>query len=448
MFTSIKLKNYKSLVDLEVNLTQKRNEPKPLILIYGENGVGKSNFADVFYTLCETLQTFSVRNFMQEFLEEKKNLSHTSQEKLVKILSESLIDTESIIKNCKTKNSDGNMLLEFGFVINGNPGNYLLEFDDNKIIHEKLDFVLNKNRTTLYDITTEKIKTNDKIFLDSDYAKEFKDSLAKYQGKHSFLSIMLSEMEENAEGYVKNRINNNLYDVLGVFLTMSIRVKKGNRESRSSIGVSHEILSKLRNGKINISKALELDKAEEMVNEFFTSLYSDIKEAYYKKELKEDKIEYELMFKKLLYGKIVDIEAKFESTGTLHLLDILPYILMGVEGRTVIIDELDTGIHDLLVNNILSNVLDAIKGQLIITTHNTMLLETDIDPAYIYTFMVDTDANKTLAPIISYEDRAHPNLNYRSRYLKGMYGGVPISQDIDFDELWEILDYEVTICQR
>lgn len=136
----------------------------------------------------------------------------------------------------------------------------------------------------------------------------------------------------------------------------------------------------------------------------------------------------------------MDIEAESESTGTLHLLDILPYLLMGVQGRTVIIDELDTGIHDLLVNNILCNALDAIKGQLIITTHNTMLLETEIDPAYIYTFMADADASKVLMPITSYEDRAHPNLNYRSRYLKGMYGGVPISRDIDFEELWEILE--------
>lgn len=85
-------------------------------------------------------------------------------------------------------------------------------------------------------------------------------------------------------------------------------------------------------------------------------------------------------------------------------------------------------------------MVEAIKGQIIITTHNTMLLESNIDPSYMYTFMVDADANKTLASIISYEDRAHPNLNYRSRYIKGMYGGVPISRDIDFDELLEILD--------
>lgn len=440
MFTSIKIKNYKSLVDLEVDFAQKRNKPKPVILIYGENGVGKSNFANVFYTLCETLHTLSVRKAIQQLLEEKSDISDITEETLLKILSKNLRDIETIIKKCKTKNSVGNMLLEFGFVIDGYPGSYLLEFDESKIVREKMDFVLNKNKTNLYDITPEKIKINEKIFLDNDYAKEFKELLVKYQGKHSFLSIVLSEMEEKAEGYVENKISDKLYKVLGAFLTMSIRVKAGNRGEREKIGISHEILGELEKGEIDFSKENELDKAEEMINEFFTLMYSDIKEVYYKREIKEEKISYELMFKKLIYGEIVDIEAEAESTGTLHLLDILPYLLMGVEGRTVIIDELDTGIHDLLVNNILSNVLDAVKGQLIITTHNTMLLETDIEPAYMYTFMVDADANKTLTSIVSYEDRAHPNLNYRSRYLKGMYGGVPISRDIDFDELLEILD--------
>ncbi len=134
----------------------------------------------------------------------------------------------------------------------------------------------------------------------------------------------------------------------------------------------------------------------------------------------------------------MDIAAESESTGTLHLLDILPFLLMGVKGKAVVIDELDTGIHDLLVNSILGNVLDSIRGQLIITTHNTMLLETEIDPSCIYTFYVDKDANKYLEPIVAYEGRAHPNLNYRNRYLKGMYGGIPMVRDIDFDELWDI----------
>ena len=113
---------------------------------------------------------------------------------------------------------------------------------------------------------------------------------------------------------------------------------------------------------------------------------------------------------------------------------------MCMDGQTVIIDEIDTGIHDVLINNILCNVVENINGQLIITTHNTMLLDSEIDPNYIYTFIVDKNANKKLLPIVDYEDRTHPNLNYRTRYLKGMYGGVPICMDIDFEELRDIMD--------
>ena len=54
--------------------------------------------------------------------------------------------------------------------------------------------------------------------------------------------------------------------------------------------------------------------------------------------------------------------------------------------------------------------------------------------------MVERDASKTLEPITVYEDRVHPNLNYRARYLKGIYGGIPVSRDIDFEELHDLLD--------
>lgn len=48
MFTRVKIKNYKSLINLDVDLSAKKKQPKPLVVIYGENGVGKSNFASVF----------------------------------------------------------------------------------------------------------------------------------------------------------------------------------------------------------------------------------------------------------------------------------------------------------------------------------------------------------------------------------------------------------------
>lgn len=175
MFTKVKLKNYKSLVDLEVDLKGTKNQPKPLIIIYGENGVGKSNFAASFLTLSESLQTMSLRKVIQQFMEE--TMDGIPKEFVVKMISQNLRDTETIIKNCKTINSKGNMLLEFGFIIGRKHGNYILEYDDTKLVHERLDYALNKNKTNLYDITLENIKINDKLFLDSEYAKELKELL-------------------------------------------------------------------------------------------------------------------------------------------------------------------------------------------------------------------------------------------------------------------------------
>ena len=54
MFEYIKLKNFKSFGDITFDLTDKNGNPKKLVLIYGENGIGKSNLASVYYMLSET----------------------------------------------------------------------------------------------------------------------------------------------------------------------------------------------------------------------------------------------------------------------------------------------------------------------------------------------------------------------------------------------------------
>ncbi len=439
MFAKIRLKNYKSLVDFSASFLRKKGVAKKALIIYGENGVGKSNFASAFYTLCESIQTLSVRKAIQTFLE-KKGENGKIDESFIKYLSRNLRDTESIINNCKTINSEGNMELEFDFILKGKPGTYLLVYDNERLVHEKLSYVLNKNKCVLFDLSDKEKNINKKLFLDPDYDDEIRNLVLQYEGKHSLLSIIMNEKEEKAEGYIESKIHKALYEVISFFMTMSIKVKSGNRGERGKMGLSHSILGELTDGTINVEKQVELDRAERFLNEFFTNTYSDIKEVYYKRKQEDNEIKYELFFRKVVWGEVLDINYELESTGTQHLIDILPYLLMSVEGTVVVIDELDAGIHDLLVDNILNNILDSINGQLIITTHNTMLLDSDINPEYIYSFIVDKYANKELVSIADFEERTHPNLNYRSRYLKGMYGGIPHLGDIDFEELNDIFN--------
>ena len=56
MFEYIYLKNYKSFGEVRFDLTDKQGNPKKMVLIYGENGIGKSNLASAFFMLSETLR--------------------------------------------------------------------------------------------------------------------------------------------------------------------------------------------------------------------------------------------------------------------------------------------------------------------------------------------------------------------------------------------------------
>ena len=119
---------------------------------------------------------------------------------------------------------------------------------------------------------------------------------------------------------------------------------------------------------------------------------------------------------------------------------MIPYLISACEGQTVIIDELDTGIHDLLVKNLLECIIKYVKGQLIITTHNTMLIDSSIPNEDIYIFNADSKAFKELIAITDFDGRIHKNNSPMKKYLHGLYGGIPMFTDIDFDEILENLN--------
>lgn len=105
---------------------------------------------------------------------------------------------------------------------------------------------------------------------------------------------------------------------------------------------------------------------------------------------------------------------------------ILPYLLMCADGKTVVIDEIDTGIHDLLVSQLIDQCIPDITGQLIATTHNTSLM-TNKDAPNIFILSIDRNGFKRIASIQSTEP---PNIktNVQKRYLEGYYSGILLLQ--------------------
>ncbi len=443
MIRYINLKNYKSLVDLQVDFMRTKTEPKQIILIYGENGIGKSNFATAFYTLNETMRTMtSIENWKKiiEDIKETTNVDEKYKTFFEKNFKNNFKDIEMIIKDCKTINSIGNMAIELGFKYNGKDGVYKIEMDDNEIVSETLEYIINKNKTSFFNINKNNIYINNNIFDDKNYFNEFNELVDKYWGKHSFFSILSYEIEDKKIGYVQSKISKALNNVWFFLKTICTKVQTGSHFEFGTIGTTHIKIKNFEKGTIPLKYENELNKIEIFLNEFFTSVSSDIKKVFYLKEKNENIIKYKLIVKKLIYNRLIDIDFNLESTGNHKLLELIPYFVSVCEGQTVIIDELDTGIHDLLVDNLLNNLLTYIKGQLIITTHNTLLIESNIKKENIYVFNVNRNAEKTLIPITSFTGRIHKNINPRKKYLSGIYGGVPIISTIDFDELIESLE--------
>jgi AAA15 family ATPase/GTPase len=173
---------------------------------------------------------------------------------------------------------------------------------------------------------------------------------------------------------------------------------------------------------------------ENLLNLFFTKLYSDIKRVFYKFEKNNIEYSYKLFSKKMINGHLIDVPFSSESTGTRHLLDIFPMFLNCICGMCVYIDEFDNGIHDLLINNIINAISKEIRGQLIITTHNTMLME-QVTPNDAYIISSDVSGNKSIYCIAEFGNRTQVSNNMRRKYLKGDYEGIPYISDIDFGEL-------------
>lgn len=434
MFEYIKLKNYKSFGDVELNLLDRNNNPKKMVLIYGENGIGKSNLASAFFMLSETLRTMDARDMFESLFSEGAEIIDDSED-FKRYIRMRYKDIETLIKENKTVSSTDSMIMEFGFRVNGKSGRYLLEMNETQIIHERLEYILTQRRGVYFDIVPDKISISTKIFQDRKAYRAIKSACEKFWGKHSLLAILMHESDDKSDQYIKEKVEANFDQLLHFFSRVSCKIKFGSRQERGIIGLPREIFGTYESGEVFREDEELLDKTEGMLDAFFKLTYKDIVKAYYKRTYLEHKIKYQLMLKKRIAGKERDIDFELESTGTQSLIQQLPFMLVVVKGSVAVIDEFDTGIHDLLVKALASSLYDNIEGQLIMTTHNTLLMESDIPKECIYVINELDNNEKEIQCILHYNNKIGDRNNIRKQYLLGKYSGIPDDTRIDFKSL-------------
>lgn len=436
MFTYLKLKNFLSFKNIEFDLTGRSHDPKHLAMVFGENGAGKSNLLYAFRMLIDLLGTMDVRDAYERLLNQKAIFTdERMDQRLKQQMIAGLRDIRTIIDSCKMIDCDEPIHAEYGFMINGNHGVYTIELGDDEIVYEKLEYLLNKRRGTYFECLHGNITINHVIFLDKDFYSDFRASCKRYWGKHSLLSVLMYELRDKSTSYGWNNLAANVRSVLTLFFSLSYHSNLSN-EYVDAFHDEHALypLRDATEGIIDTENSSSLEHMTKIITSFFHSINSNILQAYYETEASGKKIKYQLYFRKNIAGTIRDIPFKRESTGNHQLMKVLCAALTACMGQIVIIDEADAGIHDLLFQKLIEELTDSLCGQLIITSHNTMLLETKAARDTVY--IISENNNSTEIKCISeYENRTYLNNNIRNKYLNNDYKGIPTVSHIDFDAL-------------
>lgn len=141
----------------------------------------------------------------------------------------------------------------------------------------------------------------------------------------------------------------------------------------------------------------------------------------------------------MIGNNIRDIDISLESTGTRNLMLLLPCFLVSSMSSpgVVLIDEIDNGIHDKLLLNLMKCINKSHKRQLIITTHNLMLLSDKDLRDYFYFIDMDEKGNKEVKSIYDFDHRIQAEHNLYLGYTKNnWFKGLPWEDiDLNFAEL-------------
>lgn len=425
MFTYVNLKKFKSFGDIRFDFKKTQKETKKFVAIYGENGSGKSNFVSVFELIGFTINSFALSNLHAMLSDNQESFSglvpRDQIQSAIKMLSTSLSDFRMI--GC-----DEATTVELGFNIGGVDGYYKFSFKE-EFISEELYYLCGKKRGKMFSINSENgIREINKSVFSPEYSKDFDKELDKYWGKHSFLGIFVHEISEKNRSFIDANVSEDFTKVYFELNCVHVSCTKNNAQMR---------MGAVKNSPYNLFPSPDvpieiiIERNERLLNDLFCQLYSDIKEIYYEKNIPDNSKLPPLHVKKIIAGEVRDVLFDYESSGTKRILELVDAIIAVMNGYTVIYDEIDNGIHDLLTTTIITSLVNSAPGQLIITTHNTLLLES-IDPQSAYVIYVDCDGNKESRCIADYGERIQKTNNMRNLYLKGMYGGIPYTSEIDF----------------
>jgi hypothetical protein len=400
MFRRISLANFKSFRKMDFDLTEGNiGKANNLALIYGTNGSGKSNLMDAVAFL--------------------KMSSHT--------IDGDSPDVSELAASVRAKGSEGPMALEFRFTNGSEDGEYLMEFDpDGNLIREKLDYTINKNAGNIFEISAENGNPtaiySRQLYKNGPSKGIMDHGIVKYWGKHTFLSILRNEMSGLNPEYLDQLLGTGIMDVLDYLDGILIC-----RPGLESLGGT--VIDRMPDaGVIDSSETDSLSAFAEAAEAFLSSAFGDVSGVRYETEDDGQTTAYMMMVTRKDANGEIEVPIEDECLGVREAVRILPALLKGAGGGVALVDDIEYGFHEVILDNIFCIGLNGMEGQLIASTHDTIMLES-ANPRSV--FMAK---NGKIIPITEIE-RTQRNHNNRNRYFKGVFGAIPKSEPANLADL-------------
>ena len=438
MITYVELRNFKSFKNTKFDFRKGKKSYKKFVAVYGENGSGKSNFVDSLSFLRLSLESFHMVVHSEQ-LQQMQRAGTLPNELLAALANGNWLSFQKMMADHRMIDCEEPTTIELGFIFNNHSGCYSVSFTD-RFVGEKLYYFTGKQSGVVFDLS---LRDGDmaksfcgNFFQNREAERELTTLIKQYWGKHSLLSILNNERESKNAEYINRSYIPYVFEPIDMILLLTAKHSIGSLKSQNANVNYQGVMENPLEGIIAVSQENALKQTERILNNFFTQAYSDIKQVSYKINPESSNLHYRLFVDKMIGGQIRSISFQEESEGTKRILFMINDLLGACQGGTIALDEIDTGIHDLLLKTMLSSIDEWINGQLIITTHNTYLLET-LRPQSIYIINVDYLGNKEVHCLDEYD--IHGTNNIRNMYIKGLFGGVPVVDEIEYGEIVEEL---------
>jgi len=139
-------------------------------------------------------------------------------------------------------------------------------------------------------------------------------------------------------------------------------------------------------------------------------------------------------------GNAYELDLREESSGTLKLFGVLPYVVICIQGGgTLVVDELDAKLHPVLLKYIISlfvnPAINKRKSQLIFTSHDLSTMTNELFRRDEIWFVAkDKSEASQMYSLVEFKDDSgktpRKDASYNKQYLEGRYGANPYLKKI------------------